>query len=260
MSRLLIFSDLDGTLLDHHTYSFAAALPALAEIKARQYPLILISSKTRAELLEIHQQLQLDTPFISENGAAVHWQENGQWQRKAFSQPRAKILAALNELGLRFDYRFTGFADASIEEISAMTGLSHEKATLAADREYTEPLIWQDTPERLKNFIAQLAEYNLRATQGGRFLSIMGQFDKCTAMRWLRERYTQVDQSQPLVSVALGDSYNDEAMLQEADIAVVIKSSHSDQLVINKPQWIIRTNNPGPVGWQEAMATILQTE
>jgi mannosyl-3-phosphoglycerate phosphatase len=258
MTQLLIFTDLDGTLLDHHTYSFAAALPALAEIKARKIPLILISSKTRAELLDIHKELELDTPFISENGAAIHWQESGQWQRQAFSQPRAEILTTLDELSLRFDYRFSGFAGASIKQISVMTGLSGEKPALAADREYTEPLIWQDTPERLRNFIAQLAERNLNAAQGGRFLSIMGQFDKFTAMRWLQERYTQEYQPQPVTCIALGDSHNDEAMLQQADIAVIIKSSHSDQLSVDKPEWIIRTTEPGPSGWQTAMAAILQ--
>jgi hypothetical protein len=53
--RLLpvVFSDLDGTLLDHETYSFDAARPGLDALKSRGIPLILASSKTRAEMQDL---------------------------------------------------------------------------------------------------------------------------------------------------------------------------------------------------------------
>lgn len=48
---LIILPDLDGTLLDpRHAYSFQEALPALKAINHRHIPLILCSSKTRAEI------------------------------------------------------------------------------------------------------------------------------------------------------------------------------------------------------------------
>lgn len=71
MPRLLVFSDLDGTLLDHTTYSYAPARPALAALRARDALLILASSKTAAEMLPLHQELDLgEAPMIVENGAA----------------------------------------------------------------------------------------------------------------------------------------------------------------------------------------------
>ena len=42
-----IFSDLDGTLLDHDTYGYEPARPALALLGRKNIPLILCSSKTR---------------------------------------------------------------------------------------------------------------------------------------------------------------------------------------------------------------------
>ena len=48
----VVFSDLDGTLLDHSTYSWKAAAPALAALRDRGIPLILASSKTSAEIAE----------------------------------------------------------------------------------------------------------------------------------------------------------------------------------------------------------------
>ena len=69
---LLVFSDLDGTLLDHESYSFAparAALAALAEIGAG---VVLATSKTAAEVAPLRAALGLaGWPAIVENGAGL---------------------------------------------------------------------------------------------------------------------------------------------------------------------------------------------
>ena len=49
--HLIIFSDLDGTLLDHDDYRWQAADPALARLRAANIPLVLNSSKTVPEIL-----------------------------------------------------------------------------------------------------------------------------------------------------------------------------------------------------------------
>ena len=66
-----MFSDLDGSLLDHYSYSFDAALPAVNALEELDIPLILVSSKTRAEILAVREQLANRHPFIVENGADV---------------------------------------------------------------------------------------------------------------------------------------------------------------------------------------------
>jgi hypothetical protein len=68
---LLMFSDMDGSLLDHHSYSFAAALPMITALEQLDIPLILASSKTRAEILDLRTALGNRHPFIVENGAAI---------------------------------------------------------------------------------------------------------------------------------------------------------------------------------------------
>ena len=66
--RIVVISDLDGTLLDHQTYSFAAALPAVRRLERLRIPLVLNSSKTRPEMEAIRGQLANCAPFIVENG------------------------------------------------------------------------------------------------------------------------------------------------------------------------------------------------
>ncbi|MCG7852909.1 MAG: HAD hydrolase family protein, partial [Methanosarcinaceae archaeon] len=48
--KYVVFTDLDGTLIDHDTYSYKAARPALAALKKQGIPLIFCTSKTRAEI------------------------------------------------------------------------------------------------------------------------------------------------------------------------------------------------------------------
>ncbi|MCO4797949.1 MAG: HAD-IIB family hydrolase, partial [Colwelliaceae bacterium] len=69
--KTLIFSDLDGTLLDHFTYQSTAANETIQQLKSANIPVILNTSKTFAEVKIILDELQLTTPFIIENGAAI---------------------------------------------------------------------------------------------------------------------------------------------------------------------------------------------
>jgi len=48
---MVVFTDLDGTLLRHEDYSWLPAGPALAELRRRRIPLVIASSKTRAEIV-----------------------------------------------------------------------------------------------------------------------------------------------------------------------------------------------------------------
>ena len=64
---LIIFTDLDGTLLDSG-YSFRKAMPALRLIKEKDIPLVLCSSKTKTEIDYYRKKLENDHPFVSENG------------------------------------------------------------------------------------------------------------------------------------------------------------------------------------------------
>ncbi|MEL6319255.1 MAG: mannosyl-3-phosphoglycerate phosphatase, partial [Cyanobacteria bacterium J06626_14] len=62
-TKLLVATDLDATLLDHQTYSYDAALPAIESLKANGCPLIFNSSKTQAEQTVLRAVLNIDDPF-----------------------------------------------------------------------------------------------------------------------------------------------------------------------------------------------------
>jgi len=70
-NNILVFTDLDGTLLDSDTYSYKSALPALKLIKNKKIPLIFCSSKTKSEIEMYRKRIGNDDPFISENGGGI---------------------------------------------------------------------------------------------------------------------------------------------------------------------------------------------
>ena len=72
MSRVgLVATDLDGTLLDRETYDFAPARPALDALREARVPLVLCSSKTRAEMEPLAVAIGAPGPLVVENGGAV---------------------------------------------------------------------------------------------------------------------------------------------------------------------------------------------
>ncbi len=267
VENLVVVTDLDGTLLDHHTYSFQPALPALRALNSRQIPVILNSSKTRAEIQNLRTALANSHPFIVENGAATFWptgyfgQDSSAEGLQCYSEamPREKILQVLDLMRHEFGYRFEGFSDWTVEQIAEITGLDPNSARLAARREYTEPLLWRDSLEKRAEFLEDLQKRGLQGLQGGRFLSISGRYDKSSSLAYLRQQYQALTGTTCTI-IALGDSPNDIAMLDHADIAVVIASPKSDQIVLTRPGQIIRTRLPGPEGWNAAIQEILATK
>ncbi len=256
----IIFTDLDGTLLDHHTYSWAPAQPSLFKLKELDIPVIICTSKTAAEVKELHHALQLTTPYIVENGAGIIFPPEGPGERQTahfFGRPYQELTQLVHQLRNKKSYRFSGFSDFSTADVMAETGLDHDSATAAKDRLFSEPIRWSDTSEALERFRHDLASYKLQLLRGGRFYHILdAQADKGTAVHWLTRYFRQQRPKQRWFSVALGDGPNDQAMMEACDLAVVIPSQSS---VAPKPRRgkILHAKLPGPRGWNQAIHDIL---
>jgi mannosyl-3-phosphoglycerate phosphatase len=81
--------------------------------------------------------------------------------------------------------------------------------------------------------------------------------DKADAVRFLLEKYRARHPDTSLISVALGDSPNDEQMLATADIAVVIPNPLVEAIRLPTHVRVIRPDAPGPTGWNQAVMALL---
>lgn len=261
---VLVFTDLDGTLLDHHDYSHRAADPMLAELAGRGAAVIPVSSKTAAEIAALREELALQHPFIVENGAAVFIPEgyfdrrpagtvirDGFWVRE-WVPARSHWLQVLAELAPAHE-AFRGFASLGDAGVAELTGLSLEAAARANRRDYSEPLQWLGSAAGREALLAALRDAGANPLQGGRFLAVAGDCDKGRALAWLRARYCEENPA-GVRDIAAGDSGNDVAMLEAAGAALLVRSPVHEFPALKRRDGVMRSTLAGPAGWAEGIA------
>jgi mannosyl-3-phosphoglycerate phosphatase len=270
--EILIFSDLDGTLLDHFTYQSTAAKQTLQQLKSADIPVILNTSKTFAELEIINSDLQLNAPFIVENGAATYIPMHtlktqpedtvavGNYWVKSFCLPRLYWLTLLSEHTSEFNKCYRGFSTISASTLSRITGLSLDEAKRAKQRQYGEPILWLGDEPTKSKFIDHLIDLGANVVQGGRFIHVGGHCDKGQALIWLTEQYRENFDSPSIMTIALGDGENDVSMLEAADIAVQIRSPVHDFPTLYRQFQTTKTKLYGPEGWTEAIQDLLENQ
>lgn len=260
--RILIFTDVDGTLLDHHTYSFDTARPALDRLDAAEIPVILTTSKTLPEVLELKQRLGNRVPCIVENGSSV-WIPAGYFaaddpeQAEVLGVPVEQIRAAINALPSEFREKIRGFQDMSVEDVSAATGLDPADAARAMQRSASEPFVWSGTDEEMGRLRELLADSGVFLKRGGRFYSGQGNVDKSDGVRWLVGQYRGLDPAREILTVALGDGHNDIGMLEAVDLGFLVENPAAPSVKSAIQGTGIRLTGVGPAGWNQAIQSVL---
>ncbi|MEM9208332.1 MAG: HAD-IIB family hydrolase [Pseudomonadota bacterium] len=256
----MVFTDLDGTLLDHDTYSWAPARPALDELRKLKIPLVLVSSKTLAELETYRRELDLEAPVVAENGASI-WTPDGFFRNPLSQQTntpsRDELQAIYRELKDTNGYDCQAFFELGVAGIMQETGLSESRAQQANTRTASEPIRWLDSDRRALEFEQAAITRGLRCVRGGRFLHLMADTGKAEAVGQLIEAFIQEWPGVRVMSVSLGDGPNDLGMLATTDIAVLIPGKHAYTMNLDSTNLVLRPSKAGPAGWNDAVRAIL---
>ncbi len=268
LKRLFVVTDLDASLLDRD-YSWEEAVPALDRLRELGVPLILNSSKTVSELTGLAGELGLESPIVAENGGILAAPAssglldlNGGFDRLGYhllqiqGLSRDFILSVAHGLREKSGFRFSGFADWSDEQVAERTGLPLSNARRSKARLATEPILWEDDEPRFEEFQTSLAAEGIRALRGGRFVHLMGPVDKADGSRAALDLYRKAQPGVDWITVALGDSANDLAMLEAADIAIVIPHAEGPRIAPRAPR-VEQAPFPSARGWNEALLNIL---
>lgn len=272
--RFLLFTDLDGTLLDHHTYKATVAQPALDALREAGIPVIFCSSKTFEEQRFYQQELGIHAPFIIENGSAICIPE-GYFPGVRFLLDKKiqgfdlyvlakteahKIRTTLDLAAASAGLEIKGFASAPDAELSQATGLPNDALARLRTRWFTETLLMPaaqnlQAAEALRQ---KIAPEQLSLVRGGRFWTVQSNFaGKGFALRRMAQIFEQVF-SRKIPSVAIGDSQNDLSMLAVAERSFLVKKPNGTWSDIDL-RHIRRTNQIGPAGFAEAVWQMLET-
>lgn len=262
----VVFTDLDGTLLDARTYEVGPARQALDRLAAHGVPVVFCSSKTAAEQHPLRIALGLThTPFIVENGSAVFvpdssglsvadWSpaSNDRRERvRILGRPAAAVRNGIARAAGAARLKVTGYGDLSLRQVAGLTGLKEDAAARARQRDYSETLVDAFPAEDWLKLDPFLEAEGLCRRHGGRFHTVTAAAaDKGAAVRVVIELFTAAGHAPPL-TVGLGDSANDESMLMVVDRPYLLAREDGTWARIDRPA-LRRMARPGPLGWHDA--------
>lgn len=276
MQKLIIFTDLDGTLLDHDSYSYASSQEALEKIKETDTPLIFLTSKTQDEVIRLQSELEINDPFAVENGEGIYIPE------AYFPFPLEEALHTYQvrkennffiiEFGMRFEESKKILAEVSQEagvgiilqssmtpeEFAQSTGLSVSDAKRSLARQYIEGFSITGSPEEKAEKMQRMREglqkkgYDL--TSGGRFGWIEGKGSKRKAVEILRRLYEL--QYTDVVTVGIGDGPNDLEFIEQCNHGYLV--ANPKKVIEVDSDKVEKVDEPGPKGWNKVVLSLLK--
>ncbi|TAL12211.1 MAG: HAD-IIB family hydrolase [Nitrospirae bacterium] len=264
----VLFTDLDGTLLDAETYRYDAARPALDRLGEHATPLIICTSKTRAEVEPLRIQLGTQAPFIVENGGALYVPDGyfrtsprGSSARDGYRViemgiPYPRLRRGLRRIEERVGASLVGFGDMPTESVMQATGLARRDAELARQREYDEPFLVEDGRASLHSIREAARQFGLTVVPGGRFHHLVCGTDKGWACRVLLDCYRQ--EWKTVSTAGIGDGPGDVPMLELVDRPFLVErpgGGHAEDCAV---EGLTRVRGIGPAGWAEAVTQLLK--
>ena len=270
--KLLLFSDLDGTFMNHDDYSFDSLKEYISKLK-NNHLIIFNTSKTFPEVIKIKKSLNINFPFIIENGACIFFPED--FKMKVFKNDnffkhenyigfpmtsktffwKKKII----EIRKIYNFKFKFYNEIDHEKLRKITQLKSEDVQDSKKRLFGEPVFWMDTKERLSKFNEEINSIGGKINIGGRFIHITDGYNKGLAVK---KFFDLVDFQNfgNYISVSLGDSQNDVSMLEITDYSCIIKTQKKKKLDLKKKKKLYHSNDIAPNGWKESINFIINKE
>lgn len=287
MHTIVVFSDIDGTLIDIFTRKYGKSKELVKKLKESSIPVILCSSKTWAEQDVIRKDLGLESePFIIENGGAViiprsYFSGGGAgggggstdddlkhhygmrvvdgYSVIELGRSSAEIRKVLQYVRRKTGIPFKGVSDLSIEELAKIVGMTPEEAERMSKRQYGETILEIDKTEKVKLEQA-LSKEGLQVIHGGRYFDVTAGNDKGKAVRILIDLYRK-KLGDGTIFIGIGDSANDAPMLKLTDIAILVQKYDGSWAEVdnsNNIPHVVKAKGIGPAGWENAFATIIK--
>jgi mannosyl-3-phosphoglycerate phosphatase len=272
--RQIVFTALEGALVDAHSGSFAKAEEALSELHRRHIALVLVTTKTRAEIEPLRRKLEHNHPFITESGGGIFFPDgyfnvkipgavrNGRYLCISQGQPYKQVCDALDEIAEETGVGVAGFHHMSPREIANNAGLRLRDAELARSREYDEPFFFTSAGEQaIASFLQAANQRGFKARHSGMFWHFSAGCDPARAVRSVTQLFREATRIK-LRAIGIGGNAEDLVWLRAVDHAILLPGSKADAEPPIAPQTssarnILRGEVAGPAGWNEFVLNII---
>jgi mannosyl-3-phosphoglycerate phosphatase len=270
--RHLIFTALEGALVDSRTDSFTGAEEALSELDRRKIAYVLLTSRTREEIEPIRRKLGHNHPFVTENGGGIFFPDGyfslripgavrtARYLSIAQGKPYAEVCEALDEIAEECSVGVAGFHHMSLREIAGNTGLRPRSAELAAAREFDEPFYFTSADDKaIARFVETAHKQGFDTRRGPNFWHLSAKCDAARAVRTLSQLFREATHIK-LRLVGIGGSPDDFRWLRAVDQAILLPESREATKLSAQAQensgrtgTIITGEAAGPAGWNKAV-------
>lgn len=250
----VVFSDVD-TLAVSTASLPSEALSLLREVALKRLPLVLSSTRSRAELDFIQHELGIHAPFVFESGAAVsvppgYFRGHVRGARAVgerlvvpFGRPCQEVLTALRQAANQHGIELVGLSDLSIEQAASAWGVTPLEASRVKMREYGEPFRILRGGSRRESLFRALRAHGFMCTTGGRYDHVGG-VGEGTGIGFLTDLYR--DTFGATITVGLGSRRRDAELLARVDIPVIVPDEA-------EPPHIMKCHSPVRGRWLTAL-------
>ncbi len=255
---LIIFTDLDGSLLHRDNFKFDKIKDYLKGLIDDGIIIIPNTSKTEKEIEEFLKELGSELPFISENGSSIHGLNliNSNFPNKIIlsrdKQELHKIFNSKVPKELKNKCKFISEMNTS-QQINIF-GLQDDNLKNALNRKYTIPFLFEGNKIEKNKLFKVLRSSLLNMQDGGRVINLGDNTDKVKSMNQVLKIYKKVENKIKVIGV--GDNFNDLDMLRNCDIPCLVFNDKFKRDQINIDNLIV-SNKPSPEGWADVIKTAL---
>ena len=258
-SPIIIFTDLDGTLLHRDTFEFDGIKEYVKDLTSKGIIIIPNTSKTQVEIEDFNKKLDLNLPFISENGSAIFGLDN---INKNF--PNNIVLSREKEITFKvFQKKIPENLRSKCKIITKMEkkiqkeifGLSDKSLKNVLNRSYSTPILFKGNGEQKKDLFKTVKTIGLSLHEGGRVINICDNVSKVKAMNRVIKMIKKIENE--VKTVGVGDNYNDLDMLRNSNIACLVFNDQFLMEPININNCLV-SKQSAPQGWEEVVKMALE--
>ena len=256
--KILIFTDLDGSLLHRDTFKFDEIKDYLKQLISKGIFIIPNTSKTEKEILEFNNELGSSLPYISENGSAINGLDllNSNLPKELIlSREKDRLIKIFKEsVPVKLQNKCKWLSEMDKKKQSLIFGLEDDKLKMALDRKYTIPFLFEGNKSERNELSKIVKNKGLALQEGGRVINLTDKVNKAKALQVFVRFFKKNNKN--VKTIAVGDNYNDLDMLKTSEFPCLVFNDKFtlDEIPIKN---LITTNKPSPEGWADVIKKAL---